>query len=122
MTAGTVIALIKALSGSTGGNGGGSSLVVHGEVTLNTNDGTIGNIVLDKTWREIYGAMSQGQNVVIDMPITIDGDEYPTVVMPTSCGYNNNQFYVVFYFGGSDWMLVTDTEYGHPSLDSDGIK
>lgn len=51
MDTGKTIALIKAFGGSGGGGGGGENLVVHMDADTFT---------LDKTWQEIFTAVSTG--------------------------------------------------------------
>ena len=96
MTAGGVIALIKALAGG-GGGGGGVALVVT------DTDGT-----LDKTWQEIHDAA----------PLVWyyhDGVDY---CLLCSCGSYQGTYYVTFRFieGNDVFTFITSSADGYPVL------
>ena len=112
MTAGAVLALIKALGGSGGGGGGGGALIVNGTTVGATT-------TLDKTWKEISDAIKSSGAYILNSD---EGGVWSNVV---TAAYTDNGAYIVedqvfaTYQGTTSIITeqyTTDSENGYPSF------
>ena len=102
--------------------GGGTALVVNVIYAPCPNDPSASHIVLDKTWQEIYDAVSAGQPAIF---IYTDADSSGSVLEFNplmNMGWSEpNQLYglTLFNFRGpnSSTEFVTDSANGYPSTD-----
>lgn len=101
MTAGGIIALIKALGSGSGGGGGGSALVVN--ITFDEHD--VGTC--DKTADEMWVAFP---NFVV---VESYGEESFTKYVPISAGKNSVSGYFFSFYGLTDLKATSGTDYPH---------
>ena len=105
MTAGAVLALIKALGGSGGGGGssGGGALMVNIDTST---------MALDKTWSEINTAYTAGRPVLISYSA-----EYASGTGSVIGVESSDDGYAVYSFsGGATMILMAQTENGYPVI------
>ena len=88
-----------------GGGGGGGVLVVHRSMI-----GTPPELVLDKTWQEIFDAASTGAVLILD----VDETEVQTKLVTTV--YVDSDVY--YCEDSSELVYLTDSADGYPAFDS----
>lgn len=113
MTAGAVLALIKAIGGGGGGSSGGGALIANGTTTGSTT-------VLDKTYAEIYEAVKTTGAYIVT-----EDELYGVFCHPVMRAYNNSGTYTVEAViydtqnDGVSWIVkeyTTSSENGYPSF------
>jgi hypothetical protein len=94
--------------GGGGGGGSGGGLVVHG-INLMTGEGTF-----DKTWQEIFDAVSSGRSAVLVGSVEYEGQTYYSVDQITSVQSTPENGYVV------NGVFSCASADGYPTNEDDG--